>query len=89
MNSLKNELCKLHQFSTYFGAENRAAHVSAHVPPTCRLRSAHDAAFVAAHVRSPEHTERIFPDPIHMIAYRLKIAPQKASWRFLSNSPNQ
>ena len=83
MNKSKHNLLGLLQNSSLFGAENNAAHVDAHVPPTCRLRSAHIAAFVAAHVCSPEHTERIFPYPTHMIAYPQKIAPQKASWRFL------
>lgn len=83
MNSLKNELCELHQFLTYFGAKNRAAHVAAHVPPAFRLRSAHVAAYVAADVCSPELPESDFSDPSHIIAYPQNIAPQKRSWRFL------
>jgi len=82
MNSGRNELAHMHQFSTFFGVKNRAAYVAAHTPLTCRSLTAHAAAHIAAHVVPSEHPEIVFPDPIHMIAYPQNIAPQKRSWRF-------
>jgi len=83
MNSGRNELAHVHQFSTYFGAKKRAAHVAAHTPLTCRSRTAHTAAHIAAHVVPSERPEIVFTAPIHMIAHPQNIAPQKRSWRFL------
>ena len=82
MRSHKIMLINLHQFSTYLGAKIRAAHVAAHTPLTCRSLTAHAAAHIAAHVVPSERPEIVFSDPIHMIAYPQKIAPQKRSWRF-------
>ena len=89
MNSGRNELAHVHQFSTYLGVKNRAADVAADMPLTCRRRTADIAADVAADVAPPRSKESVFSDPIHMIAYPPNIAPQKASWRFLSKTPNQ
>ena len=83
MNSGRNELSHVHQFSTYFGVKICAAHVAAHTPLTCRSRTAHAAAHIAAHVVPSERPENDFSDPIHMIAYPRNIAPQKRSWRVL------
>jgi hypothetical protein len=88
MHRLKNELAHLHEISSFLGAKNRAADVAAAVPLTCRRRSADIAADVAADVCSPQRPESDFPAPTHMIAYPQNIAPQKASWRFLSKPSN-
>jgi len=89
MNSETNELAHLHQFSTFLVTKKGAAHVAAHVPPACRLRSAHIAAHVAAYVYLSECPENDFSDPIHMIAYPRNIAPQKAPWPFRSKPSHQ
>ncbi len=89
MRSYKIVLINLHQFSTYLGAENRAADVAADMPLTCRRRSADIAADVAADVVPSEHPEIAFTAPIHMVAYPRNIAPQKRSWRFLIKMSNQ
>ena len=88
MRSYKIVLINSRHFSTYLGAKNRAAHVAAHTPLTCRSHTAHAAAHVAAHVVVSERSESAFSAPIHMIAYPRNIAPQKASWRFLIKMSN-
>ena len=82
MRSHKIVLINLHQFSTYFGAKNRAAYVAAYIPHTCRIYTAYVAAYPAAYVSLPERSKNTFTAPIHIDAYPQKIAPQRRSWRF-------
>ena len=76
MRSHKIVLINLHQFSTYFGAKNRAADVAADMPLTCRRRTADIAADVAADVVPSERTESVFTAPIHRLHTR-KISPRR------------
>ena len=89
MNSQKKELSQLHKILTIFCTKNRAAHVAAHAPPTCRLRSAPVAAYAAAHVAIPERPESGNFSPAPVLIWLQKLAPQKRSWGLAGNYPNR
>jgi hypothetical protein len=66
----KNVLINMDEILSFSGVKIGAAHVAAHAPLTFRLRSAHVAAYVAAHVRFSEQTESLFATIIHSTAWR-------------------
>ena len=63
-----NIFINLDEILPFLGVKIRAAHVAAHTPLSYRLRSAHHAAYVAAHVRFSEHPESYLFTSIHTMA---------------------